>query len=38
NDDFKIWVDNLIEEDQLKQNQIDYKKIYSNQYNEYSQN
>lgn len=38
NDDFKIWVDNLIEEGQLKQNQIDYKKIYSNQYNEYSQN
>ena len=37
-DDFKIWVDNLIEEDQLKQNQIDYKKIYSNQYNAYSQN
>ncbi|EXB25027.1 NMT1-like family protein [Acinetobacter baumannii 1437282] len=37
-DDFKIWVDNLIEEGQLKQNQIDYKKIYSNQYNEYSQN
>lgn len=36
--DFKIWVDNLIEEGQLKQNQIDYKKIYSNQYNEYSQN
>ncbi|ENU23742.1 hypothetical protein F993_01896 [Acinetobacter proteolyticus] len=35
--DFKIWVDNLIEEGQLKQNQIDYKKIYSNQYNEYSQ-
>ncbi|MEB6666556.1 ABC transporter substrate-binding protein [Acinetobacter vivianii] len=37
-DDFKIWVDNLIEEDQLKQNQIDYKKIYSNQYNSYGQN
>lgn len=36
--DFKIWVDNLITEGQLKPNQIDYKKIYSNQYNEYSLN
>ncbi|MCH7393843.1 ABC transporter substrate-binding protein [Acinetobacter dispersus] len=38
NDDFTIWVNNLISEGQLKQNQIDYKKIYSNQYNAYSQN
>ncbi len=38
NDDFTIWVDNLISEGLLKQNQIDYKKIYSNQYNAYSQN
>ncbi|ENX41847.1 ABC transporter substrate-binding protein [Acinetobacter sp. NIPH 2100] len=38
NDDFTIWVDNLISEGQLKQNQIDYKKIYSNQYNAYSPN
>lgn len=38
NHDFKIWVDNLIAEGQLKSNQIDYKKIYTNQYNEYSPN
>ncbi len=36
--DFKIWEDNLIAEGQLKPKQVDYKKLYSNQYNEYQSN
>ncbi len=34
--DFKVWVDWLIKDGQIKPGQIDYKKIYTNQYNPYS--
>lgn len=36
--DFKVWVDWLIKDGQLKENQVDYKKIYTNQFNIYAKN
>lgn len=33
--DFQVWVDWLIKDEQIKPNQIDLKKVYTNEYNPY---